>query len=73
MCDARVNYQSALAVGCILTSMVYMGTRVSGGEFNPAVTFGVALRSRMPIQGYGRVVLKVCEATLLDDVLCCRW
>lgn len=60
-----VRPQSCIAVGFILTAMVYMGTRVSGGEFNPAVTFGVALRSRMPLHGYVRVVLKVRACAVL--------
>ena len=36
-----------LAIGCSLMIMVYMGGHVSGGHYNPAVSFALALRGKM--------------------------
>lgn len=36
-----------LAVGFALMVMVYMGGHISGGHYNPAVTFGVFLRQKI--------------------------
>jgi aquaporin Z len=36
-----------LAIGCSLMIMVYMGGHISGGHYNPAVSFGLALRRKM--------------------------
>jgi aquaporin Z len=36
-----------LAIGCILMVMVYMGGHISGGHYNPAVTFGVLIRGKI--------------------------
>jgi len=37
-----------LAIGTVLAIMVYAGGHVSGGHFNPAVTFGVCIRGKLP-------------------------
>lgn len=37
-----------LAIGTILMVMVYMGGHVSGGHYNPAVSFAVFLRGKLP-------------------------
>ncbi|MGH7541724.1 MAG: MIP/aquaporin family protein, partial [Gemmatimonadota bacterium] len=39
---------AALAIGCSLMIMVYMGGHISGGHYNPAVTLAVLLRRGMP-------------------------
>lgn len=36
-----------LVIGSVLMVMVYAGGHISGGHYNPAVTFGVWLRGRM--------------------------
>lgn len=37
-----------LAIGSVLMVLVYMGGHVSGGHYNPAVTFAVYLRGKLP-------------------------
>lgn len=44
---------AALAVGMVLTLLVYSGGHISGGHFNPAVTLGILLRGKIdPIRGF---------------------
>ncbi|GAB5357302.1 hypothetical protein AAMO2058_000362600 [Amorphochlora amoebiformis] len=43
ICLSSSSYLAPLAIGGILMSMVFMGGRVSGAHFNPAVTLAVAL------------------------------
>ena len=38
----------ALAIGCSLMIMVYMGGHISGGHYNPAVSLGLLLRKKFP-------------------------
>lgn len=40
-----------LAIGASLMIMVYMGGHVSGGHYNPAVSFAVFLRGKMASAG----------------------
>src|SRR5580765_33070 len=37
-----------LAIGCSLMVMVYMGGHISGAHYNPAVSFALLLRGKMP-------------------------
>jgi aquaporin Z len=37
-----------LAIGAVITVMLFAGGHVSGGHFNPAITFAVWLRGRCP-------------------------
>lgn len=39
-----------LAIGAALMVMVYMGGHVSGGHYNPAVSFGVFLRRKIDVR-----------------------
>lgn len=38
---------AGLAIGSVLMVMVYMGGPISGGHYNPGVSFGVALRGKL--------------------------
>lgn len=41
------NPLAPLAIGSVLMVMVYMGAHVSGGHYNPAVSFGVFLAKKL--------------------------
>jgi aquaporin Z len=41
------NPMAPLAIGAVLMVMVYMGGHVSGGHYNPAVSFAVLLRGKL--------------------------
>ena len=54
-----------IAIGTVLTAMVYMAGHVSGAQFNPAVTLAVWLRGGMPARETGPyVVAQVLAAAL---------
>ena len=40
----------AIAIGAVLMVMVYMGGHVSGGHYNPAVSFAAALAGKLPMR-----------------------
>ena len=46
-----------LAIGGMVLAMVYMGDHVSGADFNPAVSLGVAIRMGLPFNEYWKVLL----------------
>jgi aquaporin Z len=43
-----------LAIGSVLAVMVYAGGHISGGHYNPAVSFAVFLRGKLSAQDLGR-------------------
>ena len=40
----------AIGIGAVLAALVYMGARVSGAHYNPAVTLGFLLRGKIGIR-----------------------
>jgi len=42
-----------LAIGAVLMVLVYAGGHISGAHYNPAVSFGVFLRGRLPVNEMG--------------------
>jgi aquaporin Z len=54
-----------LAIGFILTTMIYMGGYISGGHYNPAVTFAVFLQKKIP----GKEAVKYVISQLLGAVV----
>lgn len=59
-----------LAIGLMLTAMVYAGGHVSGGHYNPAVTLAVFLRgimSRSLVPGY--MLAQLCGAVIASFLL----
>jgi aquaporin Z len=53
-----------LAIGCSLMVMVYMGGHVSGGHYNPAVSFAVLMNGKMSSVGefFGYVASQLAGA-----------
>ena len=45
----------ALAIGAVLMVMIFAGGHISGGHFNPAVTFAIFVRGRLPEIGRAHV------------------
>lgn len=56
---------AAIAIGAVLTAMVYAGGHVSGAHYNPAVSLAVFLRGRLP----GRELLAYWAAQLVGALL----
>src|SRR5947209_8828236 len=40
----------ALAIGAVLMVMIFAGGHISGGHFNPAVTFAVFVRGKLELK-----------------------
>ena len=40
----------ALAIGAVLMVMIFAGGHISGGHFNPAVTFAIFIRGRLELK-----------------------
>jgi aquaporin Z len=59
--NPRIGLQNGafgpLAIGSVLMVMVYMGGHVSGGHYNPAVSFAVLLRGNLSLVGFGLYVI----------------
>lgn len=49
-----------IAVGVVLTAIVYMGGPISGGHYNPAVSFAMLLARKMPASVFFGYVLAQC-------------
>jgi aquaporin Z len=54
-----------LAIGCSLMIMVYMGGHISGGHYNPSVSFAVFLRGKLP----GRELMLYWVAQVIGAVI----
>jgi aquaporin Z len=48
---------AAVAIGCSLMIMVYMGGHISGGHYNPAVSLAVLLRGKLALYEFVAYVL----------------
>jgi len=60
----------SLAFGLTVLTMAYAVGRISGGHFNPAVSLGMVIGGRMPVQDLsGYVVVQVLGATAAAAVL----
>jgi len=57
-----------LAVGAMLLALVYMGDHVCGADYNPAVTLGVALRMKVPLREYWKILVTIV-AQFLGGIL----
>lgn len=54
-----------IAIGCILTAMVYMGGHISGAHYNPAVTAAVLVRNKIRFgHAIGYILFQVGGAVL---------
>ena len=45
----QAGVMAPIAIGTILMVMIYAGGHISGGHYNPAVTFAVLIRKRISI------------------------
>jgi aquaporin Z len=48
---------SAIAIAAILMAWIYIGGHISGGHYNPAVSFGAALTRKMSWQMFSRYAI----------------
>ncbi len=53
-----------LAIGSVLAVMVYAGGHVSGGHYNPAVTFAIFLRRKISLLDLGLYWIAQCIAAV---------
>lgn len=60
---------AALAIGGVLMVMVYMGGPISGGHYNPGVSFGVALRGKLPVGELIAYWVSQCAGAILAAVI----
>ncbi len=54
-----------LAIGGILTVLIYTGGHISGAQYNPAVTIGVWLRGKMDGRDVFPYILSQCAGTVI--------
>ncbi len=59
--------RNPVAIASVLAIMIYIGGHISGGHFNPAVSFGVFLQKKLSGKEFGMYVL----AQLVGGVLAC--
>ena len=68
--DPGAGDLGALAIGTVLAVMVYAGAHISGGHYNPAVTFGVLLRGATKINdAVGYWVVQLAAAVVAAVVV----
>jgi aquaporin Z len=58
-----------LAIGSVLAVMVFAGGHVSGGHYNPAVSFAVFLRRKLSLKDLGRYWIVQLAAGILAGYL----
>ena len=58
-----------LAIGTALAIMIYAGGHISGGHYNPAVSFAVYLRGKLKLNEMGFYWLSQCAGALLAGCL----
>lgn len=58
-----------LAIGSILTVIVFAGGHISGGHYNPAVSTAIFLRGRMSAREFGAYVVTQVVAALLAGLV----
>lgn len=62
---ADAGFMAPLAIGAVLTVMVYAGGHISGAHYNPAITLAVWMRGRCPtseVPGY--IIAQILGAVL---------
>jgi aquaporin Z len=69
MASARAGALAPLAIGSVLTVMVFAGGHISGGHYNPAVSTAVLIRGKLPARDYGAYVVTQLVAAVLAGLI----
>jgi aquaporin Z len=69
MATARAGTLAPLAIGSVLTVMVFAGGHISGGHYNPAVSTAVLVRGKLPAGDYGAYVVTQLGAAILAGLV----
>lgn len=65
----KVGLFAPLAIGSILAVMIFAGGHISGGHYNPAVSFAVFLRKRLSIKDLGFYWVAQCLGAVVAAIV----
>jgi aquaporin Z len=69
MAVATAGTLAPLAIGAVLMVMVFAGGHISGGHYNPAISFAVMLRGKLSARDCGAYVAAQLSAAVLAGLL----
>jgi aquaporin Z len=69
MASARAGILAPLAIGSVLTVMVFAGGHISGAHYNPAVSTAVLVRGKLPARDYAAYVVTQLGAAILAGLV----
>jgi aquaporin Z len=65
----NAGIMAPLAIGSVLAVMIFAGAHISGGHYNPAVSFAVFLRGKLSSRDLGRYWIAQAIAAILAGYL----